>query len=216
VGTQGADHGSPHKITAHDAFSALINLSDSLLVARRIADDDFLVFLVRYIAEPISLLADLASMLLSNLTKLESIGARLLALRVSNISLHAQPADSLLAGIDADPSSASYEAERAAALLAAEEMRGQSVPALARLLDAFEQGAMVKGNSGVEEIRKRALAAQQVGDEAEQQSNRQEAKKERKSNCHFLSSVFANITVVSVTSTRVGSAPRVGKGVVCG
>jgi hypothetical protein len=171
---------------------------------------------VRYIAEPISLLADLASMLLSNLTKLESIGARLLALRVSNISLHAQPADSLLAGIDADPSSPSYEAERAAALLAAEEMRGQSVPALARLLDAFEQGAMVKGNSGVEEIRKRALAAQQVGDEAEQQSNRQEAKKERKSNCHFLSSVFANITVVSVTSTRVGSAPRVGKGVVCG
>lgn len=37
-------------ITAHDAFSCLINLTDSLLVAKRVGDGDFLQFLVSYIA----------------------------------------------------------------------------------------------------------------------------------------------------------------------
>lgn len=34
---------------AHDAFSTLVNLSDSALVQNQLADDDFLVFLVSYI-----------------------------------------------------------------------------------------------------------------------------------------------------------------------
>jgi len=37
-------------ISAHDAFSSLINLSDSLIVAKRVGDKDFLEFLVSYIA----------------------------------------------------------------------------------------------------------------------------------------------------------------------
>lgn len=37
------------QITMHDALSALINLTDSPLVALRIADPEFLKFLVAYI-----------------------------------------------------------------------------------------------------------------------------------------------------------------------
>lgn len=35
---------------AHDAFSALVNLADTLAVARHLVDDDFLTFLVSYTA----------------------------------------------------------------------------------------------------------------------------------------------------------------------
>lgn len=118
----------------------------------------------------------------------------LLQLNVTSAPLHARPDAALLAGIDADPSSETYEAERAAAAKAAASIAGQDVPALARLLDAFEEGAMVKGGSGVEEIRRRALAAQKAGSEGETKTP---GKIERKSMCHFLSSVFANVTVVS-------------------
>lgn len=33
---------------AHDAFSALINLSDTVIVARHLADEAFLKFLISY------------------------------------------------------------------------------------------------------------------------------------------------------------------------
>nr|ASF90222.1 hypothetical protein SPAR02212 [Bartheletia paradoxa] len=69
-------------VTAHDAFSALINLSDTESVAKLIAEgeDDFLEFLVSYIVNPTSLLSDLAAMLLSNLTKVSSVASALLSL----------------------------------------------------------------------------------------------------------------------------------------
>jgi hypothetical protein len=34
---------------AHDAFSALVNLSDAAMVQKELSDDDFLVFLTSYI-----------------------------------------------------------------------------------------------------------------------------------------------------------------------
>jgi hypothetical protein len=35
---------------AHDAFSALVNLSDTLLVARHLVNEDFLQFIVSFTA----------------------------------------------------------------------------------------------------------------------------------------------------------------------
>ncbi|EFP87759.2 uncharacterized protein PGTG_13545 [Puccinia graminis f. sp. tritici CRL 75-36-700-3] len=60
-------------MTAHDAFSALINLSDTAPVVEQLNDPDFLSVIFFTIIDHDSLLADLACMLLSNLTKLDSI-----------------------------------------------------------------------------------------------------------------------------------------------
>lgn len=38
----------PYQMIAHDALSALINLSDTLIVARHLADETFLAFLISY------------------------------------------------------------------------------------------------------------------------------------------------------------------------
>ncbi|KIO33751.1 hypothetical protein M407DRAFT_13666 [Tulasnella calospora MUT 4182] len=53
---------------AHSAFKALVNLSDSALVTPFLSDSSFLAFLVSYAIHPPSLCAELASMILSNLT----------------------------------------------------------------------------------------------------------------------------------------------------
>ncbi|PWN38743.1 hypothetical protein IE81DRAFT_327190 [Ceraceosorus guamensis] len=181
-------------VTAHDAFSALINLSDSLLVARRIADQAFLTFLVSYICDSASILADLACMLLSNLTKLESVSLQLLSLRISSSPLTAQPDASIMAGLNADPSSHTYEQEKAAAQRAVEKLAGVQISAIGALLDAFEEGAMVKATSGTEEIRRRALLAQKASAGGAEHASMGDDNK-RRSNCHFLSSVFANLTI---------------------
>jgi len=60
-------------ITAHDAFSALINLSDTPPVVEQLCDPDFLSVIFFTIIDHDSLLADLACMLLSNLTKVDSV-----------------------------------------------------------------------------------------------------------------------------------------------
>ncbi|MBW0469915.1 hypothetical protein O181_009630 [Austropuccinia psidii MF-1] len=60
-------------VTAHDAFSALINLTDTEVVMEQLADPDFLAFLFFTIIDRDSILADLACMLWSNLTKFEPI-----------------------------------------------------------------------------------------------------------------------------------------------
>ncbi|KAG0149137.1 hypothetical protein CROQUDRAFT_653953 [Cronartium quercuum f. sp. fusiforme G11] len=60
-------------ITAHDALSALINLTDNDTVSEQVADTDFLTFLLATIVDPSAILADLACMLWSNLTKLNSV-----------------------------------------------------------------------------------------------------------------------------------------------
>ncbi|EGG12617.1 uncharacterized protein MELLADRAFT_101039 [Melampsora larici-populina 98AG31] len=60
-------------LTAHDALSALINLTDADVVSEQVADTDFLIFLLSTIVDPSAILADLACMLWSNLTKLNSV-----------------------------------------------------------------------------------------------------------------------------------------------
>ncbi|KAG2142846.1 uncharacterized protein EDB93DRAFT_595372 [Suillus bovinus] len=67
---------------AHDAFRALVNLSDSPLLVPFLSEPAFLTFLVSYILNTDSILADLASMLLSNLTASSSPCAALLTLKV--------------------------------------------------------------------------------------------------------------------------------------
>lgn len=159
---------------AHDAFSCLINLSDSILVSRRIATPDFLSFVVSYIFHPSSLLADLASMLLSNLTKLDSAAKSLVEMKIPGSSLGLGELD---------------------------------VAGLELLLAAFDQGATVQSSAtstALAEMKKRAAEAAKSGvkmasedEEKEKAAEVGDVIQERKSNCHFLASVFANVTVVS-------------------
>ncbi|PWN27694.1 hypothetical protein BDZ90DRAFT_232100 [Jaminaea rosea] len=160
--------------TAHDAFSCLINLSDSILVSRRIATPDYLSFLVTYIFHPSSLLADLASMLLSNLTKLDSAVKQLVEMKLPGSSLgmpdeELTALELLLAAFD---QGATVKASASSAAI--EEMKKRA------------GSAMSSGNAAAaEEAMKnepKSAAAQAEGDE-------------RKSHCNFLASVFANVTV---------------------
>ncbi|KAI6044448.1 hypothetical protein EDC04DRAFT_2642640 [Pisolithus marmoratus] len=73
--------------TAHDAFRALVNLSDSTFLVPFLIEKSFLTFLVSYILNPDAILADLASMLLSNLTASTSACSTLLTLRVPLVML---------------------------------------------------------------------------------------------------------------------------------
>ncbi|THH32480.1 hypothetical protein EUX98_g1745 [Antrodiella citrinella] len=68
---------------AHDAFKALVNLSDDARLISSLSEPTFLNFLVSYILNPQSKLADLASMLISNMTTSASVCAALLTLTVS-------------------------------------------------------------------------------------------------------------------------------------
>ncbi|KDN46118.1 hypothetical protein K437DRAFT_256298 [Tilletiaria anomala UBC 951] len=207
-------------IAAHDAFSALINLSESAQVATRIADAPFLTFLVTYIADSVSLLADLACMLLSNLTKFESVAGALLQLRVPTKPFYSfmsmEGMDAVIRGIDADPSAADYEERKRAAqeqahrlVEAAQQQKRQEeqqVAALSCLLDAFEEGATVASNeSAVEHMRRKVEQAQRQTETSEGSSQQQQQREvgadgkrkiKRKSNCNFLASVFANVTVL--------------------
>ncbi|KAI9067968.1 DUF383-domain-containing protein [Trametes sanguinea] len=68
--------------TAHDAFRALVNLSDNSLLVGVLSEPSFLRFLVSYILNYQATLADLASMLLSNLSAASSVCTALLSLKV--------------------------------------------------------------------------------------------------------------------------------------
>ncbi|KAJ8503064.1 hypothetical protein ONZ45_g11185 [Pleurotus djamor] len=70
---------------AHDAFRALVNLSDSPLVVPALSEPLFLNFIISYILNPDSTLADLASMLLSNLTASSVPCAALISMHVPMI-----------------------------------------------------------------------------------------------------------------------------------
>lgn len=202
-------------MAAHPAFSTLINLADEPGVRTRIGDQEFLTFLVGYIAEPISLLADLACMLLSNLTQDDKVSGDLLNLQVKQAPFYQfvkqDDLQSLMSGMDADPSAPDFEAKKAelqerASRLAAqarqrEEESKRLVPALNRLLDAFEEGAAVASNaSSLEEMKARAEKAQREATNGEAPKPAigpdGRPKVERKSNCNFLASVFANISII--------------------
>lgn len=198
-------------LAAHDALSALINLSDSVLVSRRIADEKFLEFLVSYIGDSVSLLADLACMLLSNLTKLEPVSTKLLDLVVEDrpfyTFLSPQDLQASLSGLNADPSQPDFEEKRAALESATKRLahsmqstRKEQLPALSKLLRAFEEGAAVESSaaSGAD-LKSRLSNMQGAGDESSRTVELDAAGRpqvRRRSNCNFLASVFANVTVV--------------------
>ncbi|GAA6058510.1 hypothetical protein JCM10212_006949 [Sporobolomyces blumeae] len=71
------------ELIAHDALSALINLTSSLVVVQRLSKiPGFITGLVRMIIDDRALLSDLACMLLSNMSKLDTVSFQILGLRV--------------------------------------------------------------------------------------------------------------------------------------
>ncbi|KAH9066564.1 DUF383-domain-containing protein [Lactarius vividus] len=110
---------------AHDAFRALINLSDSPMIHPYLLEQSFLTFLVSYI-HPQATLGDLAAMLLSNLTASPRSSTALLDLR---IAWSFYPTQSR-AGSCAPP--VPYPTGHEI-----------NVPALSLLVDAFVQGASI-------------------------------------------------------------------------
>ncbi|KIK07853.1 hypothetical protein K443DRAFT_152820 [Laccaria amethystina LaAM-08-1] len=117
---------------AHDAFRALINLSDSPLLLTPLSEPSFLSFIVSYIIEPQSILADLASMLLSNLTASSGACSVLLTLKIPVIPL----ANNILYPTESRcgscPAPVPYP-----------QGKPQQVMALPLLVDAFVDGATV-------------------------------------------------------------------------
>ncbi|SAM02040.1 hypothetical protein [Absidia glauca] len=65
-------------ITAHDALKGLINLSGDPMIQKELDDGEFIKYICLLITIPKSVLADLACMLLSNMTKTESICVKIL------------------------------------------------------------------------------------------------------------------------------------------
>ncbi|KAF7309421.1 hypothetical protein MIND_00312900 [Mycena indigotica] len=120
---------------AHDAFRALVNLSESAALAGSIGDPMFLYFVVSYIINPQSVLADLASMLLSNLTATPFACREITSLEIDIIP-------------DATLPNGFFAAESRCATAPAPEPypTGQSRSALALplLVQAFVQGAQIE------------------------------------------------------------------------
>jgi len=167
---------------AHDAFRALVNLSDSPIMISALSDTSFLQFLVSYILvgtsllasgasflewlidppqNPQSTLADLATMLLSNLSVSASVTSALISMKISIIPDRKDPelfypVQSRSGTTPLPPPGDSHD-----------------VLAMPLLLEAFVQGALVDGNRGLDG-------------------------RKRKGELHFLASVFANITSVGL------------------
>ncbi|KAJ4479722.1 hypothetical protein C8J55DRAFT_514193 [Lentinula edodes] len=120
---------------AHDAFKALINLSDSPLLVSTLSEPSFLNFLVSYIINPQSTLADLASMLLSNLTASATACSVVISMRV-NIVTSTNVPNGFFA---VDSRSGSCPAP-----VPYPQGEEREVLALPLLLDAFVQGANVE------------------------------------------------------------------------
>ncbi|KZV68777.1 DUF383-domain-containing protein [Peniophora sp. CONT] len=70
---------------AHDAFRALVNLSDSPMLVNTLSEKNFLTFIVSYILYPPATCADLAAMMLSNLTSSHAVCSTLLSLKIKVI-----------------------------------------------------------------------------------------------------------------------------------
>ncbi|PAV19997.1 hypothetical protein PNOK_0493100 [Pyrrhoderma noxium] len=146
---------------AHDAFRALVNLSDNPILNASLSESSFLSFLVSYILNPPSICADLACMLLSNITSQPSTCAALISLKISVIPVPS-----------ASPPFYPPDAHSGTTIVPSPYPSGKlkKTLALPLLIQAFVQGANVD-----EPLEKRP----------------------RKANLHFLSSVFANITMSS-------------------
>ncbi|KAH6889015.1 cytoplasmic protein [Coprinopsis sp. MPI-PUGE-AT-0042] len=130
---------------AHDAFRALVNLSDSSMVVNPLSEVSFLTFIVSYIINPHSICADLASMLLSNLTSSSQACSVIINMKVSVIAYKAQDGSSLLYPVD----SRSGTCPAPVPFPSAEP---EEVLALPLLIDAFVQGASM---SDISDLSKR-------------------------------------------------------------
>ncbi|GJN92101.1 hypothetical protein Rhopal_005130-T1 [Rhodotorula paludigena] len=133
------------ELIAHDALSALINLSSTLEVVTRLHKlPGFVTGLVRMIIDEKALLSDLACMLLSNMSKLDAVSRQILGLRVPFSLVEDAPAadaPSATAGAgDADASTAA--APRGPTLQASTE----EIAALDLLLEVFLKGEGKKYN----------------------------------------------------------------------
>ncbi|KAH8833940.1 hypothetical protein DL96DRAFT_1703572 [Flagelloscypha sp. PMI_526] len=119
---------------SHDAFRALVNLSESSLVAACLSDPVFLNFIVSYIIHPQSTCADLAAMLLSNLSGSATACAIVISMKIEiirgdNLPNNFYPVQSRCGTCTApDP----YPKDKP-----------ESILALPLLVDAFLQGSAV-------------------------------------------------------------------------
>ncbi|GHJ85089.1 hypothetical protein NliqN6_1491 [Naganishia liquefaciens] len=165
---------------AHDAFSALINLSDTIIVARHLADEPFLKFLISYTCNHTSPLSPLSAMLLSNISSHASITPMIPLLQIPIIEMPPLPASYPNAStippyyfpLSRSASSTIHPAFRPE--MEAKPDQLPTVDAVRALVQAFEDGAA----EGVEEGKEGA---------------------KRKGGVHFLASVFANISMVRQT-----------------
>lgn len=119
---------------AHDAFRALVNLSDSPMLVTSLSDPLFVSFLVSYIINPHSICADLASMLLSNLTSASAACSQIISMNISAIPYKHRDGNFLLYPVDSRSGSCP-------APVPFPQTEPQDIPALPLLIDAFVQGA---------------------------------------------------------------------------
>ncbi|KZV91485.1 DUF383-domain-containing protein [Exidia glandulosa HHB12029] len=121
---------------AHDAFRALVNLSDAPQLANTLGERDFLAFLCSYIIHPSSVLADLAAMVLSNLSAFPKPCATLLTLEIPIVH------DDALKPPYYAPYSRSGTSIAPDTLASLETVNTRALPLL---LDAFVDAAKVEG-----------------------------------------------------------------------
>ncbi|KAF5381406.1 hypothetical protein D9757_009079 [Collybiopsis confluens] len=132
---------------AHDAFKALVNLSESPSIVASLSDVPFLTFLVAYIINPQSIVADLSAMLLSNLSASATACSVLISLKIKIITSSNVPNGFLTtqARSGSSPDPVPYPPGNEIEVLA-----------LPLLLDAFVQGANVEE---VKDLKKRPRKA---------------------------------------------------------
>lgn len=86
---------------------------------------------------------------------------------------------------------------------------GDEVGGLELLLAAFDQGASVsagKAGEALEEMKRKVGEAGRAGKDVKE-VEKEVGDGERKSTCHFLASVFANVSAVSIATGRKGNEP---------
>ncbi|KAL1696716.1 hypothetical protein GGG16DRAFT_85186 [Schizophyllum commune] len=154
---------------AHDAFRALVNLSDDAKAANLLNEPSFLAFLAAYTCARQATLADLSAMLLSNLTAGAAACAAMTTLEIPVLPDASVPKD-------APPSAALFPTDARCGSCPAPVPYPPGEPrrvrALALLLDAFVQGAQLSETDDLD-------------------------KRPRKSALHFLANVFANLSATA-------------------
>ncbi|BGP52688.1 hypothetical protein JCM8202_004785 [Rhodotorula sphaerocarpa] len=135
------------ELIAHDALSALINLSNQLEVVQRLDKyPGYLSGLVRMIVDEKAVLSDLACMLLSNMTKLDSAARDLIHLRVPFRIADDEPAPPAAAAAATGEAAADAPASSDAPAKQSVQASEFELPALDLLLEVFLKGDDKKYN----------------------------------------------------------------------